>query len=236
MKDKDIAVTEQTESSITNVVPQSMWEALRQPTPKKYIKKRQGPAGRTFDYVEAGYVKDLLNKTFNTWSFTVVDKQVGNSQIWVQGRLTVQIPVPQKDGTITFVELIKEQFGGASIKKSKTDGTPVDIGNDLKAATSDALKKCASEWGVASDIYWGLEDTTTDDDTHESVGTVVTAAREDHPTPKQIGYINKLMRDKDVPHAEVCDWFKVDSLNDLTYEQGQQCITRLINSDTKDAF
>ena len=27
------------------------------------------------------------------------------------------------------------------------------MGNDLKAATTDALKKCASELGIASDIY-----------------------------------------------------------------------------------
>ena len=30
---------------------------------------------------------------------------------------------------------------------------PLDLGNDLKAATTDALKKCASELGIASDIY-----------------------------------------------------------------------------------
>ena len=29
----------------------------------------------------------------------------------------------------------------------------MDLGNDLKAATTDALKKCASELGIASDIY-----------------------------------------------------------------------------------
>ena len=38
--------------------------------------------------------------------------------------------------------------------KKKKDGTGyVDYGNDLKAATTDALKKCASELGIASDVY-----------------------------------------------------------------------------------
>ena len=33
----------------------------------------------------------------------------------------------------------------------------LDYGNDLKAATTDALKKCASELGIASDIYGANE-------------------------------------------------------------------------------
>lgn len=178
MKNTDI---EQKQSSITQAIPQSIWEALRQPTPKKFIKKRMG-GGRSFDYVEAGYIKDLLNKTFNSWSFTIVDKQIGNSQIWVQGRLTVQVPVTQPDGKIEFISIIKEQFGGASIKKSTRDGSTIDIGNDLKAAASDALKKCASEWGVASDIYWGDVDetSTTIDDT---IGQVKTMMKEKETDP-----------------------------------------------------
>jgi len=59
-------------------------------------------------------------------------------------------------------EIIKTQFGRADIKfksgknergeKIPTD-QPLDLGNDLKAATTDALKKCASELGIASDVY-----------------------------------------------------------------------------------
>ena len=30
---------------------------------------------------------------------------------------------------------------------------PLDFGNDMKAAVSDALKKCASLWGIAADVY-----------------------------------------------------------------------------------
>jgi predicted glycosyltransferase involved in capsule biosynthesis len=30
---------------------------------------------------------------------------------------------------------------------------PLDFGNDLKAAATDAFKKCASLLGVASDVY-----------------------------------------------------------------------------------
>lgn len=227
-QDTDIEKVETSELSSVNTIPQSIWTALRQPTPARAIKRREGPGGRQFDYVEAGYVKDLLNKTFNTWSFTIVDKQVGNTQIWVQGRLTVQIPVPQKDGSITFIEIVKEQFGGALIKKSRETQIPIDIGNDLKAAASDALKKCASEWGVASDIYWGdLEESAEPE--QEEMGDLVDAKKSDRPTAKQINYMNVLISEKGISRTTAHSWFGVESLNDLTYEQGQQMIKKLMN-------
>ncbi len=229
-KDTDIEVQNEQPSELSSVktIPQTIWDALRQPTPARAIKKRQGPGGRQFDYVEAGYVKDLLNKTFNTWSFTIVDKQVGKNQIWVQGRLTVQIPVPQQDGTLKFIEIVKEQFGGAIIKKSRETQVPVDIGNDLKAAASDALKKCASEWGVASDIYWGdLEESAEPE--REDMSDLVDAKKTDRPTTKQINYMNVLISEKGISRTVAHGWFDVESLNDLTYEQGQQMIKKLMD-------
>ena len=34
---------------------------------------------------------------------------------------------------------------------------PLDLGNDFKAATSDALKKCASLFGIGADVYEASE-------------------------------------------------------------------------------
>lgn len=119
-------------------------------TPKKYIKSRKGRGGRRFDYVEGGYIVKRLNEIFNhLWDFEVVDKEIGKKQIYVQGKLTVY-PHPQ-------MRITKTQFGSAVIgkySKGKKEGQIMDIGNDLKAAATDALKKCASLVGIASDIYW----------------------------------------------------------------------------------
>ena len=67
-----------------------------------------------------------------------------------------------------WVEIVKTQFGRAEVKWKMTgsgDGRrkeidpftqspiPLDFGNDMKAASSDALKKCASLMGVAADVY-----------------------------------------------------------------------------------
>ena len=120
-------------------------------TPSKYIKQRVGTGGKMFDYVEAGYVVKTLNEKFNwkgvpLWDFKIIDKQIGNTQIWVLGELTLHIS--------DAITITKQQFGAADIKKSRATQAIISIGDDLKAASSDALKKCASLVGIASDVYW----------------------------------------------------------------------------------
>jgi len=119
-------------------------------TPPKYVKKRRGASGREFDYVEVGYIIDQLNKlTGFRWSFRIVDQQIGKNQIWVKGRLTLYT----EKGKI-----VKEQYGSKDIAKFRESGEIISIGDDLKAAASDSLKKCASLVGIAQDIYWKQEE------------------------------------------------------------------------------
>lgn len=124
-------------------------------TPEKYIKHRMGRGNMVFDYVETGYIIDRLNKIFNyMWSFEVKEKQINQSvtQVAILGRLTGYIVIPANPPIVQAI--VKEQWGGSDIKKSQTTGSPLDIGDDYKAASSDALKKCASMLGIAADIYW----------------------------------------------------------------------------------
>jgi len=119
---------------------------LTQKTPAAFVKTRPGPGGKPLSYVEIGYVVNLLNQAFGwDWDFQILDQQIGRKQVWVRGELSVRI----KDKMI-----IKSQFGGADIKFNRETGQTVSIADDLKAAASDCLKKCASLLGVAGDIYW----------------------------------------------------------------------------------
>ena len=49
----------------------------------------------------------------------------------------------------------KEKKKAVKVRKRDENGVlqPLDFGNDMKAAVSDALKKCASLWGIAADVY-----------------------------------------------------------------------------------
>lgn len=131
-------------------LPQNLNKAqltfITQKTPQKFVKKRPGPGGISLSYVEVGYVINILNQAFGwDWDFRILDQQIGKNQVWVRGELTVRA----KDHNIT-----KGQYGGAIIKMNRQSGEPVSIADDLKAAASDSLKKCASMLGIAGDIFW----------------------------------------------------------------------------------
>lgn len=119
---------------------------MLQKTPKEHVYKRAGKGGSTFDYVTGSYITKALNYAFGwNWDFEVIEHGDAGNHVWVLGRLTVR-------GTKIGDQITKTQFGRSDVKQLKAGGN-LDYGNDLKAAATDALKKCASMLGFASDIY-----------------------------------------------------------------------------------
>lgn len=125
-------------------------------TPTNHIYKRPAKGGGTWEYVTGAYVKNQLNRIFGyLWSFEIKSKEIVENQAIVQGKLTVKMGYnPQ---TATFLEVCKEDFGRADIKKKKDGTGSLDIGSDLKAAATDCLKRCAFQIGIASDVYGRAE-------------------------------------------------------------------------------
>lgn len=128
-------------------ISQAQHVVLTQQTPKDAILTRKGKGGRTFSYVPHAWVTEMLNNAFGwAWSWEVVEwrllPEVDPSEVFVLGRLTVH-------GTR---DLTKTQFGSSAVKRDRSDNI-LSIGDDLKAASSDALKKCASLLGIALDLY-----------------------------------------------------------------------------------
>lgn len=120
------------------------------PTPKSVIKKRPARGGGTWDYVPAAWVIERLNQMFGLmWSFVITDKMREGDEVIVEG----YIEVPLKDGR----SIKKYSVGGKEIqyRGSGTNKTnvPLSLSNDYKAASSDCLKKCATQLGVALDLY-----------------------------------------------------------------------------------
>jgi len=120
-------------------------------TPSKFIKQRPGKGGGDWNYVEVGYIIKTLNLMFGwDWDFQILNETINLDfkEVIVKGQLIV------RTGGKT---IIKNQFGNKEIIFRKGTSTPLSIGNDIKAASSDALKKCASMIGIAQDIYLGKE-------------------------------------------------------------------------------
>lgn len=119
-------------------------------TPPQYVKKRPAKGGGTWDYVTGGYVKKCLNIMFGwDWDFEILEQMILHGEAIVKGRLTCRT---------NGKTIIKTQFGNKDIMYRKQinqtdEKIPLSIGNDLKAACTDCLKKCAAEIGIAADIY-----------------------------------------------------------------------------------
>lgn len=119
-------------------------------TPQQYVKARPAKGGGTWDYVTGGYIKKCLNLMFGwDWDFEIIDEKIMHGEAIVKGRLTCRSNGKQ---------IVKMQFGNKDViykklQQGETERVPLSIGNDLKAAATDCLKKCAAEIGIASDIY-----------------------------------------------------------------------------------
>lgn len=144
LKPVSITVLNKSEKQILN---KEQLNFLLGKTPETHIYTRPGKGGGQWKFVTGVYVKKVLNSIFGwDWDFEIVsfDVNMAAKQAIVHGKLTCRA---------NGATVVKHQFGRADIKIRKADGTPLDLGNDLKAASTDALKKCASELGIASDVY-----------------------------------------------------------------------------------
>src|SRR5580658_2548304 len=117
-------------------------DVLTRPFESAQIKRRQGAHGKELSYVDVAAVITRLNEAFDhEWTFEVTSHEIQENEAIVVGRLTA-------------AGITKMAFGGSSITLDR-DGRVVSIADDLKAAASDALKKCASLLGVALEMYGG---------------------------------------------------------------------------------
>lgn len=120
---------------------------LVEKTPAQYVYKRPGKGGKQWDYVTVSYIQRVLDYAFGfNWDFEITEHGKEADHVWVLGRLTVY----SEDGSR---KIVKSQFGRSEVKYKQGGKELLDYGNDLKAASSDALKKCASMLGIARDIY-----------------------------------------------------------------------------------
>lgn len=156
----------------TRYLGESVVERLTAPTPKEWVHQRPIRGGGVVDYVPGAYFIERLNECFGfLWSTRVLDFKVNENQIVVLGEVSVEVPGRTivrefPDGTretIKFdsVKIVKQQFGGAEIKRfSKDDpkgkykaGDVIDLADDFKAAATDAMKKCGTQFGMFLDVY-----------------------------------------------------------------------------------
>ena len=118
-------------------------DILEKPFGPEQIKQREGNFGKKLDYIEGHAVIQRLNDAFDgEWSFTLTHHEIlkDTDEVIVIGQLNA-------DG------IVKSQFGSSRITRAKETGDIISLADDLKAATTDALKKAATLLGVGLRLY-----------------------------------------------------------------------------------
>jgi hypothetical protein len=107
-------------------------EILEKPFTPEQIQRRQGTNGDVLDYIEGCAVIQRLNECFEAeWIFEIQEHRIYDDEVVVLGKLTAQ-------------GVAKSQFGKSRITRAKKDNSIISLGDDLKAAATDCLKKCAT--------------------------------------------------------------------------------------------
>lgn len=163
-KDQAIAKLQLDINQVTrakSILNQNQIQKIFNSTPKRYIHERPAKGGGSWKYPKVGYVRRVLDAVFGfRWdvetltTLTEIQETIkmGIPQIALQVKLTGWVSV---DGE--WIPITKTATGRSDIKFLKGTKTPMDFGNDIKAAESDGLKKAASKFGIAADLYEASE-------------------------------------------------------------------------------
>ena len=132
-------------------------KVLKAPLDKSWIEKRK--VGNTeLSYIGGHVVIRLLNEAFNyQWSFEVISEEIVPSipkiDKYKNNAEIPQPPVVKVLGRLTVPGLgYKEQYGSKVLIGGATEQESA-----FKSAGTDALKKCASLFGIGLDLYGVVE-------------------------------------------------------------------------------
>ena len=142
-------------------------DILEKPFDQAQVKQRVGTYGNILDYIEGHSVIQRLNEAFDgVWSFEILRHEIleDKDEVLVLGKLTAD-------------EVVKCQFGASKITRAKDSREIISLADDLKAAGTDSLKKCATMLGVGLYLYNG------DKSLHDRNGESGTPKSEPPQTP-----------------------------------------------------
>jgi hypothetical protein len=122
----------------------NVMQALYAPFPEE-MEKSMNVSGMNLKFIPVNEVINRLNKVLGVdgWSFEIISCDEVST---IVDELSAHVSL-----TVDFgngKRAVKHAVGGATIKRVKSTGKPLDYGNSRKMAVSDALKKAAQQLGV----------------------------------------------------------------------------------------
>ena len=148
-------------------------------TPNPFIKKKMG-----MDYVEFSYMREIADKEYPGWSWTIEKTEnLGSEAYVVQGRLKWYDEGIWRTGDMVAAHRIQKKKGSDKF---------VDVGNDVKAANTDTMKKAFNMYlNISDDVYRNqLDDLELSDDQYAEIIEVAADV-----SAKQAKSIDELIKD-----------------------------------------
>jgi hypothetical protein len=160
------------QESLQNITNQHK-EVGKIETPKGLVKKKMG-----FDYVELSYMKKIANEQFPGWSWTIINAEaLGTAAYVVHGRLKWVDNGLWREG---------DMVAAHRIQTKRNSDEFVEIGNDIKSANTDCMKKAFNVYmDIAADVYRS-DDPTLDDEKIEKLKSVAMRVSEEQFNKVQI--------------------------------------------------
>ena len=138
-------------------------------TPKPFIKQKMG-----MDYVEYSYMREIADKHYPGWSWTVIKTEFAGTEAYVvHGRLKWFDNGVWREGDSTAAHRVQKKRGSSDY---------VDLGNDIKAANTDCIKKAFNMYmNICDDVYRNqVEDPELTDEQRNNISELAKLAnRED---------------------------------------------------------
>ena len=147
--------------SLTNMTSHHK-KVSRLKTPKGFIKKKMG-----MDYVEYSTMRDIADKEYPGWSWTIINAAALGSEAYVvHGRLKWYENGLWREGDMVAAHRIQKKKGTSEF---------VDVGNDIKSANTDCIKKAFNQYlNICDDVYRNqIEDLSL---TKEQKDTIITVS------------------------------------------------------------
>lgn len=158
MNDIEIAKSISVDQVDMNLITQKHKDVSNIDTPKFFIKNKMG-----VDYVEYSYMRDVADTHFPGWSWHIIKSEaLGGASYVVHGRLRWFDNGVWREGDAVAAHRIQKKRGSDEF---------VDIGNDIKASNTDAIKKALNMYlNIADDVYRNrIEDLTLSEEEISSI-------------------------------------------------------------------
>ncbi len=206
------------------------WDKLQEPFDER-LRRVKPNASRAVYVNQSQYIK-RLNAIFGPdgWTFNV-------NETWFLNDNTIAVCL----ATLTIDGVSKQSYGTNDITTNRNGEIVTDIGDTMKGAQSDALKKAASLFGLGLELWLEPDDKKSPAPDHHSEANEATKGNGNRASAKQIGMIKALASKAGISVDELnkaAQKDEYDSIDFIDKRLASEYIERLqakVKSDVQEA-